>query len=87
MSIVARFLVLDLHLRRRLSVLPLPIRGEGGGEGVTGSTGETLTPHPTALPSELGQARVRHFRLTEVGYIRLRLGEGADRIRRSTVLE
>src|SRR6266851_3743744 len=30
--------------------------------------------HPP--PSELGFTRVRHFRVAEVGYIRLRLGEG-----------
>src|SRR5262245_3003794 len=28
------------------------------------------------LPSELGFTRVRHFSVAEVGYIRLRLGEG-----------
>src|SRR5712692_4721804 len=28
------------------------------------------------LPPELGSTRVRHFGLAEVGYIRLRLGEG-----------
>ena len=43
---------------------------------------ETLTPHPTPLPSELGFTRVRHSKVAEVGYIRLRLGEGADRVRR-----
>jgi hypothetical protein len=43
---------------------------------------ETLTPHPTPLPPELGFTRVRHFKLAEVGYIRLRLGEGADRASR-----
>jgi hypothetical protein len=61
---------------RELGAPPLP-EGERGLEAHR----EIVTPHPTPLPPELGFTRVRHFKLAEVGYIQLRLGEGSDRVR------
>src|SRR5713226_8738163 len=39
--------------------------------------------HSDLSPPELGFTRVRHLRVAEVGYIRLRLGRGEERLRQS----
>src|SRR5229473_5512252 len=39
--------------------------------------------HSDLSPPELGFTRVRHLKVAEVGYIRLRLGRGEERLRQS----
>ena len=64
-----------------------PACGEGLGVGVDVSgriSSNSYDPPPQPSPTpELGFTRVRHSKAAEVGYIRLRLGEGADRICRA----